>query len=201
MEFDAFAAGIEPGGLRNTKQIRILICYLLVSVDAPFRKEDIVDILQENGLANYFEITTALSDLTDKGSVVMMDGLCTPGESARMIAKQLDSAIPAAVRQRTLTAALQLLTRMKREQENAVDVTHTDNGYQVTCHISGGDMELMTLSLYVPDQQQANLVRQNFQQDPDVIYRAMLAAVTKDQKMMMETLTEMTMKQEPKPEL
>lgn len=199
MEFDAFAAGIEPGGLRNTKEIRILICYLLASVNTPFRKEDIIDILQENGLANYFEITTALSDLIDKGSILIKNGLCTPGESARMIAKQLDGTIPTAVRQRTLTAALQLLTRMKREEENTVEITHTNNGIQVTCHISGGDMELMSLSLYVPDLQQANLVKQNFQQDPDIIYRAMLAAVTKDQKMMAETLTEMGMKKQPKP--
>lgn len=198
MKFDAFAAGIEPGGLRNTKEIRILICYLLVSVDSPFRKEDIIDILQENGLANYFEITTALSDLIDKGSIVIKNGLCTPGESARVIANQLDATIPTAVRQRTLTAALQLLSRMKREEENAVEITHTNNGYQVNCHISGGDMELMSLSLYVPDLQQANLVKLNFQQDPDIIYRAMLAAVTKDQKMMAETLTEMGMKQQPK---
>lgn len=198
MKFDAFAAGIEPGGLRNTKEIRILICYLLVSVDTPFRKEDIIDILQENGLANYFEITTALSDLIDKGSIVIKNGLCTPGESARVIAKQLDATIPTAVRQRTLTAALQLLSRMKREEENAVEITHTNNGYQVNCHISGGDMELMSLSLYVPDLQQANLVKLNFQQDPDIIYRAMLAAVTKDQKMMAETLTEMGMKKQPK---
>lgn len=198
MKFDAFAAGIEPGGLRNTKEIRILICYLLVSVDSPFRKEDIIDILQENGLANYFEITTALSDLIDKGSIVIKNGLCTPSESARVIANQLDATIPTAVRQRTLTAALQLLSRMKREEENAVEITHTNNGYQVNCHISGGDMELMSLSLYVPDLQQANLVKLNFQQDPDIIYRAMLAAVTKDQKMMAETLTEMGMKKQPK---
>ncbi|WP_101698149.1 DUF4364 family protein [Clostridium minihomine] len=197
MKFDAFSAGIEPGGLRNTKEIRILICYLLVSVNTPFRKEDIIEILQENGLANYFEITTALSDLIEKGNIVLENGVCSPGESAKMIAKQLDSTIPTAVRQRTLSAALRLLSKVKREQENAVEINHTDLGFQVMCHISGGDMELMSLSLYVPDLQQANLVKQNFQQDPDIVYRAMLAAVTKDEKLMMETLTEMNMKNQP----
>lgn len=197
MKFDAFSAGIEPGGLRNTKEIRILICYLLVSVNAPFRKEDIIEILQENGLANYFEITTALSDLIEKGNIVLENDVCSPGESAKMIAKQLDSTIPTAVRQRTLSAALRLLSKVKREQENAVEINHTDLGFQVICHISGGDMELMSLSLYVPDLQQANLVKQNFQKDPDIVYRAMLAAVTKDEKLMMETLTEMNMKNQP----
>lgn len=191
MKFDAFSAGIEPGGLRNTKQIRILICYLLVSIDAPLRKEDIISLLQENGLANYFEITTALSDLTDKGSIITENGLCAAGESARMIAKQLDGSIPTAVRERTMAAALKLLAKVKRERENTVEITQNVHGCQVTCHISGGDMELMSLSLYVPDLQQASVVKHNFHENPNTIYRAMLAVLTKDQQLMAETLTEM----------
>ena len=57
MEFDAFTAGIEPGGLRTKNDIRIMVCYILNSVKAPLSKENILNILQEKGLANYFEIT------------------------------------------------------------------------------------------------------------------------------------------------
>lgn len=195
MKFDAFSAGIEPGGLRNTKEIRILICYLLVSIDAPLRKEDIIAILQENGLANYFEITTALSDLADKGSIITDNGLCAAGESARLIAKQLDGSIPTAVRERTMAAALKLLAQVKRERENTVDITQTAHGCQVTCHISGGDMELMSVSLYVPDLQQASVVKRNFHDNPNMIYQAMLAVLTRDQQLMTETITEMNRKE------
>ena len=52
MEFDAFTGGVEPGGLRTKNQIRILICYLLSSVDAPLSRQDIIGIMQDNGLSN-----------------------------------------------------------------------------------------------------------------------------------------------------
>ena len=38
MEFDAFNAGIEPGGLRSKNDIRILICYMLCGAGAPLSK-------------------------------------------------------------------------------------------------------------------------------------------------------------------
>ena len=59
--FDVFTGGIEPGGLRSKDEIRILICYLLSSVSVPLSREDILSIMQENGFANYFEVTDSLA--------------------------------------------------------------------------------------------------------------------------------------------
>ena len=39
MEYDAFIGGIEPGGLRNKNEIRILLCYLVNSIGAPLSRE------------------------------------------------------------------------------------------------------------------------------------------------------------------
>lgn len=55
MKFDAFTGGVEPGGLRSKDEIRILICYLLTSVGAPLAKNDLIQIITENGLANYLK--------------------------------------------------------------------------------------------------------------------------------------------------
>ena len=43
-----------------------------------------------------------------------------------------------------------------------MDLRETEQGLQVTCHVSGGDTDLMTLSLYVPDKAQAEMVRECF---------------------------------------
>lgn len=55
MEYDTFTAGVGPGGLRTKNDIRVLLCYLLASVNVPLHREDILSILQEYDLANYFE--------------------------------------------------------------------------------------------------------------------------------------------------
>ena len=73
LEYDAFDEGIEPGGLRSRNEIKVLICYLLKSIDQPISKQLINEILQENGLANYFEINQAVIDLVKAGSLEERD--------------------------------------------------------------------------------------------------------------------------------
>ena len=181
MDFDAFTGGVEPGGLRNKNEIRILICYLLASVDAPLSKNDIVSIIQDNGLANYFEVTDALAELAEHGNVITSgekNELCAASRTACMIAKQLDTALPAVVRDKVVAAAINLLASARRESENKVEILKLDRGYNVVCHISGGDMDLMNFSLYVPDLYQANMVKSNFHRAPEDVYRMLLALVT-----------------------
>ena len=69
MEFDAFDAGIELGGLRSRDDIRLLICYLLKSIDAPMTRQMLNDSMQEDGLANFFEVGQAIEELLKTGNI------------------------------------------------------------------------------------------------------------------------------------
>jgi len=181
MDFDAFTGGIEPGGLRNKNEIKILICYLLASVGAPLSKNDIISIIQDNALANYFEVTDCLAELAEKGNVITHgenNELCTASDTAQMIAKQLDTALPPVVRDKAVAAAINLLAKAKRESENKVEIIKTERGFNVICHISGGEMDLMNFTLYVPDMYQARMVKSEFQRSPETVYRMLLALVT-----------------------
>lgn len=191
MKYDAFSAGVEPGGLRSRDEIRILICYLLTSVGAPLSRSDILKIMQAHGLANYFEVSDALSDLTENGNVILQGEhgeLCTASDTARMIAKQLESALPPVVRNKAVSAALQLLADAKRERENKVEIEKTERGCTVTCHISGGRDDLMAFVLHVPDLNQARMVKENFQRSPETVYRTLLALVTGDMNLAADLL-------------
>ena len=198
MDFDALTGGIEPGGLRTKNEIRLLICYLLAGIDAPLAKRDIVQIMQENKLANYFEVMDALAemietktvDTTEKNQLEQPEDCVCCNETTRSIARQLDTALPLSVRDRAVTAALELLARAKRQHENQVDLIHTEHGYQVICHISGGKMELMAITLYVPDLRQAQLVKENFQKNPQRIYSILLSSLTDNHIILKELLTD-----------
>ena len=179
MEYDAFTGGIEPGGLRTKNDIRILICYILNSVKAPLSKEDLQQILQEKALANYFEVNDAISFLAAGGNISLTeDGLCQIAPTGAEIADTLDIALPLSVRDKALEAAFTLLADAKTERENQVDIEKTPYGYNVTCHISGGEMDLMSFSIYVPDLFQARMVKKNFHKDPAGIYKLLLSTIT-----------------------
>ena len=77
MKQDAFSAGVEPGGLWHKNDIRILLCYILSSVRGPLSRRDLTRIIQEKGLANYFEVEDALAGLVEQGNILVdQDGTC-----------------------------------------------------------------------------------------------------------------------------
>ena len=191
MKQDAFSAGVEPGGLWHKNDIRILLCYILASVNAPLSRQDLTRIIQEKGLANYFEVEDALASLLTQGNIAQdQEGRCTVTPAGRDIADSLDATLPLSVRDKALEAAFTLLAQAKAQRENRVDLTKTKRGYQITCHISDGEMDLMAISLYVPDKAQAKMVRERFYRDPEGVYKLVLASLTGDPGLAREYLRE-----------
>lgn len=186
MNFDTFSAGVNPGGLRRRDDIKILICYILASIKQPLAKETIVSILQENCLANYFDVNDSFSDLFENNNIKKSPedpNRYTVTESGNLIATQLDSSLPLSIREKALSATMNLMAKIKRETENVVDIKKSKNGYSVKCNISGGEVDLLSFDLYVPDKLQAELVKENFQKDPGIIYECLLALLTKDKQL------------------
>ena len=199
MAFDSFSPEMDPGRLRSKNDIKLLICYILSSIQSGLTKNDIVSLLEENNFANYFEATDAFSDLLSHKNITPVQSqanLYTVTESGRMISSQLNISLPLSVRERSLSAALSLLAKIKREQENSVLIKKNQHGYTVTCNISGGEINLMSFSIYVPDMMQANMVKSNFQKDPELLYRTLLALVTKDKNLATEVFDDMKQKKE-----
>ena len=151
MKQDAFSAGVEPGGLWHKNDIRILLCYILASVGAPLSRGDLTRMIQEKGLANYFEVEDALAALAKQGNILLQeDGACAVTEAGREIARSLDTTLPSPCGTRPWRPPSPCWPRPAPNGENQVELQETDRGWQVKCHISGGDMELMSITLYVP---------------------------------------------------
>lgn len=181
MERDAFTGGVAPGGLWKKNDIRILLCYILASVDAPLSEEDICQVVQGRALANYFETADALAALAAAGHITGGPQGWTIAPTGREIAGDLDTGLPLAVRDKALEAALGLLALARAQRENQVDIQPAGTGFCVTCRILGGErLELMSLSLFVPDLPQAHLVRDNFYKNPHLLYKLTLSSLTGD---------------------
>ena len=70
-KFDAFASGIDFGGLRNMFDIKILVCYILKSVKTPMTRTQICDAMQKTGLVNFFDANSAIDELLKTGTILV----------------------------------------------------------------------------------------------------------------------------------
>ncbi len=177
---DAFSAGVEPGGLYTSQEIKILICYMLLGVGEPMDRQMVTELIAGNGMANFFETAAAVDELARQGHLTEEEGRISLTETGRQVGDTLAGMIPYTLRERSVKAALQLLTRIRREQENTVELEKLDHGYRVTCTIQDSASPLMSVSLRVADDMQAGLIRENFLDDPTLLYRSLLAILTGD---------------------
>jgi len=182
---DAFMAGVEPGGLTNVQEIRILLCYMLHSVAAPIPRDALTDILTAGGMANYFDTEDAIEDLIRLQHLVQTeDRLVATTVTGNQIGESLGVRIPYTLRERSVKAALQLLKRRKVEQDNKVEIRKTEEGgYEVTCTVMDGARVLLSVTLPVSDAWQAEQIKEQFLTDPALLYRSNLAVLTGDANM------------------
>ena len=193
MAFDTFDEGIVPGGMRSKYEIRILICYLLNSIKEPVSKEIIVDSICEESLANYFETLFCVNALIEKGNIIEegSDGdikTYTVSKNGVMIANQLDTILAYTVKEKAYDCAINLLAQKKKERENSVEIVKTDMGYNVNCKISGGNLDLLSFSIFAPDMPQAQIIKKNFYENPTTFYKVILAMLTQNKESVGEAL-------------
>ena len=183
MEYDAFDAGIELGGLRNRDDIRLLVCYLLKSVDSPMTRQMLNEAMQEDGLANYFEVGQAIEELLKTANItadiVGDDEVLTVTQKGREAAGMLQTSLPRTVRERAVNAAIRLITKARVERENKIEVVKEENGgYTITFTLFDKNTQFMKLSVYVVDSLQLEQVKQNFINDPVKVYSTIITSLT-----------------------
>ena len=183
MERQSFSEGIAPGGLREGAEIKLLVCYLLKSLDRPLSRAQINEILQEYPIANYFEVNQAMSDLIKSGNII--SELCGEDETMQLSARArfdvaaIESSLPRTIREKAVRAAWTVLSRERIRRESKVEVTQLPaGGYHVTFTVFDVDTELMKLTLYVAEPEQIETVKRNFYDHAVELYSDMLASLT-----------------------
>ncbi len=194
MAFDTFDEGIALGGIRSKTEVRILICYLFTSIGLPMTKETVINALLEKGLTNYFEASSCFDDLIERENIKPLDNdprLYEPTDNGKMVSRELEDGLPLTVKERAYESALGLLEQEKVEKENKVSITKLDNGYNINCTIGGGDIDLMSINLFLADSDQAKTVKKNFYKNPQLFYKVMLAVMTRNKALIKNALTEL----------
>lgn len=174
VSFDAFAGGIEFGGLHSMLEIKILICYILKSVKTPMKRNQICDSLQKTGLVNFFDANGAIDELLDNGTICESEYVgethLTITETGAKSASALENTLLPGVRDRAVKAALNIVSRARSERENKVRIEKLEDGCNVTFEIESLGETMLSLTLNVADVLQAEQLKEGFLNDSNALY-------------------------------
>ncbi len=182
MDNSTFCEGIAPGGLREQPEIKLLICYLLKTLDKALTRTQINEILQEYRIANYFEVNGAISELVNGGQVTseIADGdeVISITSKSKLDVARIERSLPKSIREKAVKSALKILTRDRIKKESKVDIQKLEHGYHVTFTILDVETELLKITLYVADERQIEIVKENFFNNAVGIYSNILSSLT-----------------------
>ena len=180
MKLHGFFAGVEPGGLHEDYEIKILICYLLSALKDPLSKSQMNEVLTGSSLVNYFQFADALEELVQDGHIEVIVEMRPEAEFYRLLPKgkmaalEFERSLPLTVREKSVNSALQIQKKARLRSQNKAEIEKTKDGYIVTCVMKDIGSDLLRLSLFVPTKEQAERVKERFLDDPEILYRSVL---------------------------
>ncbi len=183
MERDAIPAGVSKiGGLFSTADIRILICYILSSVQEPVPGTMLCEVLHHEGIANIFEVSDSLAFLTDSGHIEELDdesGSYIVTDSGRDVAETLKTSLSMLVKQRAFAAVMKTLARIRNAKETDFKITTEDGRMYITCSALDNNTPFLSVKLLVSDEDQALFVKDKFLDRAPEIYSKLIEMLTK----------------------
>lgn len=161
--------------LSSAHSVKVLLCFILDRLNREITEAQLLEIALDSEVVNYFFYAEALSDLLKTGAVsrknVNGEDVLVLEEKGRMGSDYFKQYIPHYFRKRLLTAALSYFAKIKRESEVESEIKETENGFEVTCAIRDASYDLMRITLYAPDRDQAELIKNKIVLNPAEFYK------------------------------
>ena len=154
--------------------VKIAVCYLLDEIEKPISEQELYEIVMKSEAVNYFHYNQAIDELLKSGAVTKFEendeNFFQLEEKGRPRAECYNDYVPYHFRKRLLKSAFAFFSAQKRDKEAKIDITETATGYNVDCTIGGDELELMHFSIYAPDRDQAEMIKEKIHLNPELFY-------------------------------
>lgn len=165
--------------INSVYSVKILLCYLLEKLDRPVTEEELRIISEDSGVINYFFLSDALDELVKNGSVnaeIPAPGrrILTITEKGKMGAEYFNRNISRVFRRRILETAFSYFLKKDRDAVCNCGVSEAGDGFAVSFKLKEQDYDLINMSFYAPDGEQAELIAEKIRSNPMGAYRQIL---------------------------
>lgn len=158
---------------------RLIILYMLDSVDFPLTNTQITNFILEKDYTNYFNIQQSLSELMDS-ELISAESThnntmyhLTPG--GKQVLYFFSDKISDAIKKEIVTFFQENQLKLKNETAVISDYYKTSpNSYAVRCQIRNGETPIIDLTISVATREQASAVCDNWKAQSSDIYAVLM---------------------------
>lgn len=169
--------------LRDKNDIKIFILYLLNQINQPMEFSDINDIVVQDGLVGSIEFAECFAELLDLGNVLEIveagKAYYLISDQGIHVAENLESELLGFIKNKSLKSALRLISF--KNGGNHIETSckaRPDGKFDFSCRILQKNDKILEINLVVENEKQLELMRYNFNDRPEVVYRGVMALLT-----------------------
>lgn len=155
-------------------RVQILLAYFLNQINQLCTPNQLTEIATGEGIVNYFDYTAAVTAMLENGTLELSEiegteyyRLTEKGTSG---AENFKKQVPKSLRDKIYASGLRLFAKLKNERDITFDIAKNDRGYNVHCKCCDGNIVLMDINLFAPDEEQANYIKSKIQMNPTDFY-------------------------------
>lgn len=155
-------------------RVQILLAYFLNQINQLCTPNQLTEIATGEGIVNYFDYTAAVTAMIENGTLEIAE--IEGAEYYRLTEKGIAGAenfkkqVSKSLRDKIYASGLRLFAKLKNERDISFDIEKKDRGYNVHCKCCDGNIVLMDINLFAPDEEQANYIKSKIQMNPTDFY-------------------------------
>ena len=180
LENDAISAGI--GSLISTAEIKVLICYVIKGVNSPVPGKQLANLLNIEGIANYFEVMDALEALLNSDNLTYNeeDDTYFVTEKGASASETLKTILPFTIKEKAFALTAKMIARLKNAKDTKIETVKENGVTYLVCSAVENGVDLMSVKIMVTDETQKEAIKERFLDDPSKIYTGIIDLFTTD---------------------
>ena len=175
--------GIMEIRLYEVNEIKVFILYLMQHIGRPLEYEELNEIVMQDGFVGGIDFADNFADLLETGNVMEVREewatLYQITEQGVRVVESMQGDLMSYVRTKGLRSALRLLNF--KERGASIETSfhpRMDGRYDLTCAIKDSGNLSLEVKLVAENAAQLELMRYQFRENPEQIYKGILAVMT-----------------------
>ena len=171
------------GFIHDMLDVKVLILFVMSKVSYPVNVQQIYELCYQDDCLSYFDVCTAIPEMVKSGHLKQVENDCYEiTDKGRRNVNAVATSLPYTVRAKADKLAAPVAAAMRRSSLIETDVQPADakGGQTVSLRMSDGLGEVIGLRLAVPNEEQADIIVENFRASAEDIYNRIILLLTKE---------------------
>ena len=169
--------------LKSKQDVKVFILHLMDNISDPLTLTEINEMAMQDDFIRAIDFAECFSELIDTDNIALIENQDDETryvitDRGHQVVLALKSTLSGFVRAKSLKSAMRYLSFTKRGAEVESVVTNEGKKSRLSCRIKESGEEIFTLELSLDNEYQLELMRHGFEQDPERIYKAVLAILS-----------------------